>query len=160
MARVGALSRVAILDTSWLLEFYRVPGYFEGSRTPQVRQQARELDKAEYKLFVTVPVLFEVANHITHVRDGHRRRALSKGLLENITSSFDENAPWTVVTVGREILLRSEDVIRLADRFLEETGPNYSFANISIIDLADKLRQPERPVKILTFNDRIGAYSD
>lgn len=57
MARVGALSRVAILDTSWLLEFYRVPGYFEESRTPQVRQQATELDKVECKLFVTVPVL-------------------------------------------------------------------------------------------------------
>ena len=160
MARIGALSRVAILDTSWLLEFYRVPGYFEESRTPQVRQQTMELDKAECKLFVTVPVLFEVANHITHVRDGHRRHALSKELLENITSSFDENAPWTVVTVGREILLRSQDVIHLASRFLEASGPNYSFADISIIDLTDQLRRRGRAVTILTFDSQLSAYSD
>ena len=29
MARVAALSGTAILDTSWLLELYRVPGYFK-----------------------------------------------------------------------------------------------------------------------------------
>ena len=160
MARVDALSRVAILDTSWLLEFYRVPGDFEESRTPQVRKQAKELEKAECKLFVTVPVLFEVANHITRVRDGHRRRTLSEELLQNITSSFDENAPWTVVTVGREILLRSQDVIHLASRFLEASGPNYSFADISIIDLADQLRRRGRAVTILAFDSQLSAYSD
>lgn len=140
MARVGALSRVAILDTSWLLEFYRVPGDSEASRTPQVRKQAKGLEKAECKLFVTVPVLFEVANHITRVPDGHRRRTLSEELLQNITSSFDENAPWTIVTVGREILLRSQDVIHLPLAFWKHqvpTTPSPTFqSSISPISFA------------------------
>ena len=160
MARIAGVSGAAILDTSWLLELYRVPDYFEEARTPHVREETAKIVEAGYELFVTVPVLFEVASHITHVRKGGRRRALGKRLRDDITSSVGHERPWTIATVGREILLRSEDVIRLADRFLEEAGPNYSFANISIIDIAAKLRRPERTVRILTFNDRIRAYSD
>ena len=160
MARIAAVSSVAILDTSWLLELYRVPGYFEESRTPHVRNEIADMGKAGYELFVTVPVLFEVASHITHVRDGHRRRTLGKKLLEDITKSFDKKEPWTIVAVGSDILLRSQDVIRLAERFLEESGPNYSFADISIIDLTSELRRPERTVRILTFDSQLAAYSD
>ena len=160
MARIAGVTRAAILDTSWLLELYRVPGYFDASRTPEVRSETTEVIEAGGELFVTVPVLFEVASHITHVRDGRRRRNLGKRLRDDIASSIDRESPWTIATVGREILLRAEDVIRLADRFLEEAGPNYSFANISIIDLAAMLRRPERTVRVLTFDGRLAAYSD
>ena len=159
MARIAGVSGVAILDTSWLLELYRVPGNFEESRTPQVHEETAEVVEAGCELFVTVPVLFEVASHITHVRDGRRRRSLGERLRDDTASSIERESPWTIATVGREILLRSQDVIRLAERFLEESGPNYSFAGISIIDLATKLRRPERTVTILTFHSQLAAYS-
>ena len=160
MARVTVLSGAAILDTSWLLELYRVPDYFKESRTLPVWTETAELIEAKCELFVTVPVLFEVASHITHVRDGRHRRTLSEKLRDDITSSIDRDSPWTISTVGRKILFRSQDVIRLAERFLESSGPNYSFANISIIDLAEELRRRRRTVKILTFNRALCSYSD
>ena len=160
MARVAVLSRAAILDTSWLLELYRVPGYFKESRTLPVRTETAELINAKCELFVTVPVLFEVASHITHVRDGRRRHALGKKLSDDITSSIDRERPWTIATVGRGILFRSQDVIRLAERFLESSGPNYSFADISIIDLAAELRRTGRTVKILAYDEQLASYSD
>ena len=160
MDRVAVLSGAAILDTSWLLELYRVPGYFEESRTPCVRNETAELTEAKCELFVTVPVLFEVASHITHVRGGSRRRPLSERLRDDITRSIERESPWTIVAVGSGILLRSRDVIRLADRFLESFGPNYSFADISIIDLTAELRRPGRTVRILTFDGQLAAYSD
>ena len=160
MARVAALSGTAILDTSWLLELYRVPGYFKKSRTLLVRTETTELVEAGCELFVTVPVLFEVASHITHVRDGRRRRTLGEKPRDDITSSINRESPWTITTVGRKILFRSEDVIRLAERFLESSGPNYSFADISIIDLATELRRPGRAVKILAFDGQLASYSD
>ena len=160
MARVAELSGAAILDTSWLLELYRVPDYFKESRTLPVRAETAELIKAGCELFVTVPVLFEVASHITHVRDGRRRRTLGEKLRDDIASSINRESPWTITTVGRNILFRSQDVIRLAERFLESSGPNYSFADISIIDLATELRRPDRTVKILAFDEQLAAYSD
>ena len=75
MARDANLSDTAILDTSWLLELYRVPGYFDESRTSTVQADTGAFIGSGGELFVTVPVLFEVASHITHVRDGRRRRA-------------------------------------------------------------------------------------
>lgn len=160
MARVAVLSGVAILDTSWLLELYRVPGYFKESRTLPVRTETAGLIEAGCELFVTVPVLFEVASHITHVRDGRRRHTLGEKLRDDIISSFKRESPWTIATVGRNILFRSQDVIRLAQRFLESSGPNYSFADISIIDLATELRPPGRSVKILAFDEQLVSYSD
>lgn len=38
--------------------------------------------------------------------------------------------------------------------------PNYSFADISIIDLAAELRRPGRTVKILAFDEQLLSYSD
>ena len=151
---------MAILDTSWLLELYRVPGYFQEARTVTVRTETSELIDAQHELFVTVPVLFEVASHITHVRDGGRRRTLADKLHDNITSSIARERPWTIATVGQEILFRSQDVIQLAERFLELSGPNYSFADISIIDLSMQLRRPGRTVKILAFDQQLTSYSD
>ena len=149
----------AILDTSWLLELYRAPGYFNESRTLDVRNETAGIVSAGCELFVTVPVLFEVASHITHV-SGKRRRDLRKKLLEDIEKSFALEGPWTIVVVDGDVLLRSEDLIQLAKSFLENFGPNYSFANISIIDLAKEFRKQKRTVRILTFNEALAAYSD
>ena len=160
MARVATLSGAAILVTSWLLELYRVPRYFKDSRTEPVRTQTIELVEAGHELLTTVPVLFEVASHITHVRDGGRRPELSERLFGDVSNSLDRDSPWTIVSSGTDILLRSVDVIRLAKRFLESSGPGYSFADISIIDLAAELRQPGRTVRILAFDEQILAYSD
>ena len=160
MARVTELSGTAILDTSWLLELYRVPGYFDDSRTIHVRTETARLIDAGRELFVTVPVLFEVASHITHVRDGNRRHSLAQMLRDQIASSVARESPWTIAAAGREILFRSQDVVRLAERFLESSGPNYSFAGISTIDLTAELRRRGRKVKILTFHAKLASYSD
>ena len=154
------MRRAAILDTSWLLELYQVPGDSEKSRTRGVKKETVRIVNDGGNLFVTVPVLFEVASHITHVRDGNRRRSLGKKLLEDIEKSIDRDNPWTIVAIGKDILLRSEDLVSLARRFLQETGPNYSFADISIIDLATELRKRNHSVKILAFDRQLAAHSD
>ena len=159
MAGILVLSGIAILDTSWLLELYRVPGCSDKSRYPDVSKQTICIVDAGGELIVTVPVLFEVSSHITHVHDGRRRRKLSTQFRDDVRQSIDGIGPWTILTTGKDILLRSEDVVRLADRFLQASGENYSFANISIIDLATTLHERNRTVEVLSFNKRLAAYS-
>ncbi len=160
MARVAVLSGVAILDTSWLLELYRVPGHFTKERTPRVHRETGEFSDAGSELFVTVPVLFEFAGHITRVSDGTRRRKLSERLRDDIRTAIDREWPWTIATVESEILFRLQDVMRLAERFLESSGSGYSFADISIIDLAKELQRLGRSVKILAFDQQLESYSN
>lgn len=160
MARIAILIDIAIIDTSWLLELYRVPGHYKESRTAQVRAKTGELVETKCELFVTVPVLFELANHIVRVDDGNRRRTLAERLLNDIRDAIHHDSPWIIATVSTDILLRSHDVLELAERFLTSSGPNYSFADISIIDLANQLRRLAKVVKILAFDEQLEAYSD
>ena len=153
------MSNLVILDTSWLLELYRVRDY-QATRTAGVIEVTGDVVGDGGELLVTVPVLFEVANHITHVRDGTSRRALSAKFRDDIKSSLGRGSPWTIVATEKDILLRAEDIIRLADRFLDASGYNYSFANISIIDLAAEIRKRDQSVRIMSFNEQIAAYSD
>ena len=155
MARVSELSRAAILDTSWLLELYRVPGHFTQSRTQRVRTETAELVDARCELFVTVPALFEFANHICHVGDGRRRRALAERLRDDVRNSLERESPWTVASFGSDILRRSQDVIELADGFLAHSGTGYSFADISIIELAVELEVSRKTVSIKTFDEQL-----
>ena len=159
MAGIPVLNGIAILDTSYLLELYQVPGRCKASRFDSVRKKINDILSADGELFVTVPVLFEVANHITRVRSGRRRRRLHEKFLDAVKQSLDGNGPWTIVATGEDILLRSKDIIRLADRFLQSSGANYSFADISIIDLADTFQGKNRAVEILTFDGQLAAYS-
>lgn len=160
MARISTLSDVGILDTFWLLELYKVPGHYSPSRTENVRVETAKFVATEGELFVTVPVLFELANHIAHVDDGTRRRTLAERLLKDIREAIDDDSPWTIVRVSSDILLRSHDILQLAQRFLSLSGPSYSFADISIIDLANEFRQFSSVVRILAFDEQLESYSD
>jgi len=112
------------------------------------------------RLWVTIPVLFEVANHISHISQGHFRRELSRRFVKDIRGSFEREIPWVVSSVDKDILLRAHDIVRLADQFLQHKGPHYSFTDISIIDLAEQFRIRKRKARILSFDERLRAYSD
>ena len=90
MAGIPVLNGIAILDTSYLLELYQVPGCCKQSRFHTVRMQIGDIINAGGELFVTVPVLFEVANHIIHVRDGRHRRSLSEKFRDDVRQSLDQ----------------------------------------------------------------------
>lgn len=148
-----------ILDTSWLLELYQVPRDSKKARHAEVLQQAEVA--AQGRMLVTVPVLFELANHIVHVDNGYHRRRLIKQYKDDLNTSLKDETPWTVVRRSQDdILLKSQDLIELADRLVQSSGPAYSLADISIVDLAGWLRKRKQTVRILAFDEQLEAYSD
>lgn len=158
MGRVLVVSNATILDTSWLLELYQVPGDSKPQRHKPVLKQAEEAGFG--RIYVTVPVLFEVANHIVHVRNGHHRRRLIVRLQKDLSASLRDEVPWVVVGVlQNDILMRKQDLIQLADRLVAESGHGYSLADISIIDLAQRLQKRQVNVRILAFDKQLEAYA-
>ena len=112
------------------------------------------------RLYVTVPVLFEVANHIVHVRNGHHRRQLIVKFRGAVSGSLQDKTPWTIVGPLRDdILLRPQDLAKLADRFAAEAAIGYSLADISVIDLARRLQGRQVRVSILAFDKQLEAYA-
>ena len=158
MDRVGVVTPCAILDTSWLLELYQVPGDSKQQRHRGVLAQAAEAAKG--RMLVTVPVLFEVANHIVRVRNGHRRRRLIEQYRNDVHNSLEDDVPWMVVRAFQDdILLRTQDLIEIAGRLVDTSGVGYSLADISIIDLAQRLQQKRQEVRILAFDEQLEAYA-
>ena len=153
------MTDITILDTSWLLELYQVPGDSKKERHWQVVEQAERA--AQGRMLVTVPVLFEVANHIVHVRNGDRRRKLIEQYRADVVGSLTEDTPWTVVPTLREgdILLRAQDLVDLAGRFAKMSSVGYSLADISVIDLAQNLQMRGMVVAILAFDKQLEAYA-
>ena len=112
-------------------------------------------------MLVTVPVLFEVANHIVHVRNGHQRRELIKQYRKDVVASLEIDTPWTVIRAlqNNDILLRAQDLVDLAGRFAKASSVGYSLADISIIDLAQSLQKKGMTVAILAFDKQLEAYA-
>ncbi len=158
MDRVRVVTDCAILDTSWLLEFYRVPGHSREDRHAEVTAQAS--DDSLDDLFLTVPVIFEFANHLVRVASGNRRRQLIEKYDAQLTESLNDEVPWTVVAdSGDGVLLRAETLIEMAKHFVQHSGRSHSLADISIIDLATDLQEQGRKVRIFTFDQQLASYA-
>lgn len=153
------MTDITILDTSWLLELYQVPGDSKQERHRHVVEQAKRA--ARGRMLVTVPVLFELANHIVHVGNGDRRRELIEQYRDHVVGSLTVELPWTVVRALRDddILLRAQEIIDLAGRFAKNSSVGYSLADISVIDLTQRLQDRGVPVAILAFDKQLEAYA-
>lgn len=87
--------RIYVVDTSYLLELYRVDGCSQDDAHAKVLQKFREsIETGQF--FVPVAVLFELANHIADIPDSQRRRDLAAKLRTDIESSISEQTPWVV----------------------------------------------------------------
>lgn len=154
------MTGMTVLDTSWLLELYQVPGDSKPERHRPVLEQAKQA--AQGRMMVTVPVLFEVANHIVRVRNGNQRRKLIERYRKDVVDSLEQEIPWTVVRALQDdgILLRTQDLVDLAGRFATSSSVGYSLADISIIDLTQSLYKEQGvAVAILTFDKQLEAYA-
>ncbi|MBU2549979.1 MAG: hypothetical protein KKB20_16325, partial [Proteobacteria bacterium] len=84
-----------VIDTSYLLELFRVPGHSNDIAVGLVRKKYEAAIERGDRLFVPLPCIFELGNRIAHVGDGRRRKKLAKYLFETVQSSVDRAMPWT-----------------------------------------------------------------
>ena len=64
---------VYLIDTSYLLELYAVPGHSTQKAVDEIRSRFTDAARQDARLYVTVPSIYELANHIAHISDGNVR---------------------------------------------------------------------------------------
>lgn len=150
------MSVYAILDTSWLVELYQVPMVSRKERLSTTVEQARE---ARGRMVVTVPVLFEFANHLVRV-DAGRRRPLVEKYLGDVERSLSEGVPW-IVLPNREsgVLLSADDLADLTKRFSAEATFGHSLADISVMDVASQFQEKGHKANIFAFDRSLESYA-
>ena len=97
MASELAMStHVFVIDTSYLLELFRVPHRSDEIAIEEVRNRYERAIESKSRLYVPLPCIFEFANHVAHVSDGNKRKQLAKTLYKTIKSCVEEYFPWNI----------------------------------------------------------------
>ncbi|MFX0202304.1 MAG: hypothetical protein ACFFCW_39840 [Candidatus Hodarchaeota archaeon] len=87
---------VYVMDTGYLLELFDVPGCSVPNAVKEVRRRYEQAIENNCRIYVPVPCIFEVGNHIAGVSDGRTRTELAKRLRGAVVSSVDEGIPWNM----------------------------------------------------------------
>lgn len=108
---------VFIIDTSYLLELFKVPGKFNEASAVTIKEKFKVAAENKARFVVPFPCIFELANHIAHVTDGGQRGTLSGILYQTVKKSLDNGDPW-IIPPQKE---QNELLESLCKIFYEET---------------------------------------
>lgn len=140
------MSIVYVLDTSYLDELFDIPGYSNPQAVVRVRELYEIAIQNGSTIFVTLPCIYELANHIASVDNGHRRQNLGANFFNTVSKSVTDSNPWTI-TPATTIEVLPE----LCELFANEHVLNgIGLTDTSVIHEASRLKN-----KYSTFNDYI-----
>ena len=149
---------VFVIDTSYLLELFSVPGFSEESAVLEVKKRHEAAIEMTSRLYVPLPCIFELGNHIADVPDGNCRKQRGEALLETVKSSVEINNPWIITpATGIEFFPRLCDA--LVKKYISQ---QIGLTDTSIIEEANRLKKKYRKsnlkVHIWTKDTTLKAY--
>ena len=136
---------LVVVDTSYLLELFAVPGCSTDAGHEKVKALfSRATAGNNEVLFVPVPVLFELANHIADVKDGTVRRNLANLFREIVEESLSANGLFTITpllgdTSSIQELLKA--LVQITEQFQINAASQLGLTDNVIIMEAKRLRE-------------------
>ena len=128
---------VYLIDTSYLLELFAVPGCSTKAAVAEIKRRVSDAARKDARMYVTVPCVYELASHISDVPDGNLRVSLAGKMRDSVLSSIDDSMPWTVLPSRASRWLR-EAVAGFADTHVHE---GIDLTDGTLIDEARRLKQ-------------------
>lgn len=144
--------RLIVVDTSYLLELFRVPRCSDPDAFASVFSKFEQADGVNAQLFVPLPVLFELGNHIADVKDGGPRYRLVGELVGAVGVWLSGESAFTIVS-SMDDARTVEDFCcalkGLTDRFAELAPYRHGLTNTAVAQEAARLkdRHPSGSVK-------------
>ena len=131
-----SLSRVYVIDTSYLLEIFAVPGHSTKETREKIKIRIAAAAQSGARLYVTVPSIYELANHISHVSDGNVRQSLAEQVRDTVLSSLDLGTPWTIIPSQQLTTFKNLIVSFVDDHVIQRIG----LSDSTLIDEARRLK--------------------
>jgi len=145
-----------VVDTSYWLELFKVPKRFKEAHYLKIKGLFAEASQNHFALYIPIPVLFELANHIAHVDDGSVRRDLARAFSKTVKRAISaEDAIFNIIPcmafpVAREL---DESLDFFVSRFESEFSvQGLGFTDSSIILEAESLKTDINKVHIWTLD--------
>lgn len=153
-----------VIDTSYLLELYKVPHRSDPKHFKPIHDLFDRAVAKEHSRFVPFPVIFEVANHIAHVKDGEERRTLAKRFVADVNSGIESPAFFTIIAQGGGKVLHDLDTLfALCEKYRDEfVHRGIGLTDTTIITEAQRLKDKHRShgyrVHIWTLDGALKAH--
>ena len=150
------MTSVYVIDTSYLLELFKVPGKHANDASETIKQRFELAYESSARLYVTPPTLFELANHIANIPDGNIRREQAIFLSRAIRNSVNDGIPWVFSpSTENDVLLSLGEFLELCDEFGDElTQQGFGLTDISVISQSVKLK-----AKYLSMGMRVHIWT-
>ena len=132
-----SLSRVYVIDTSYLLEIFAVSGHSTKEARDEIKIRIAAAAQSGARLYVTVPSIYELANHISHVSNGNIRRSLAEQVRDTVLSSLDLGTPWTIIPSQQLTTFKNLIVSFVKDHVIQGIG----LSDSTLIDEAHRLKR-------------------
>ena len=133
------LPRVYLIDTSYLLELFEVPHHSIPKARKIIISRFTTAVENKARFYVTVPSIYELANHISHVSDGNKRRSLAERVRDDVLSSLDPNqsTPWTIIPSQQLDTFKNLIVNFVDNHVIQQIG----LSDSTLIDEAHRLKR-------------------
>ena len=151
--------RVYVIDTSYLLEIFAVSDHSTKEARDEIRSRIAAATKSGARLYVTVPCIYELANHISQVPNGNARRSLAEQVRDTALSSLDDGTPWTIIP-SQQLDTFKNLIVSFVD---EHVIQRIDLSDSTLIDEARRLKRDTyqrrgSPVHIWTKDEALKSY--
>ncbi|MDD5276266.1 MAG: hypothetical protein PHR16_09310 [Methylovulum sp.] len=151
-----------VVDTVYLLELFRVPKRFNESDAAEIKHRFQVANDQGIKLYIPVPVLFELANHIAHVENGYERKGLASKFSETVKEGINPEItflniiPCEAYSVASELSNNLEVFVQqFAEEFVQQ---GLGFTDSAVVLEAKSLKKAHNKVHIWTTDEPMKAY--
>ena len=145
---VGKL--LIVVDTSYWVELFKIPRHSSEAKHLAIKEKFAWAVERKATLYFPLPCVYELANHIAHVRDGTARKNLAEQLYQTVTA---QQLP-IVVTPACAVNELSVFIEHFKDEYVTQ---GIGLADAAVIDAARHLKNPNNQVHIWTLETAIKA---
>jgi len=144
-----AVELLIVVDTSYWVELLKIPKRFSEEKHLAIREKFAWAVERKATLYFPLPCVYELANHIAHVRDGTARRNLAEHLYQTVTNNTS-----ILVTPACAVNELSVFIEHFKDEYVTQ---GIGLADAAVIDAARHLKNPNNQVHIWTLETAIKA---
>jgi hypothetical protein len=148
---------IIVIDTSYLLELFAVPEFCDVTSVAEVKRRFEMAVEEKAILYVPLPCLFELANHVADIRDGNRRKSLADFLVRTVESCASEGIPWLVTPFDMNDTLPKLCRAFAGDYVSRGIGLTDTFTILEALRLKKKYNGPQYRVHIWTKDRHLKA---
>ncbi|MBD8597329.1 hypothetical protein [Pseudomonas sp. CFBP 8772] len=140
------MSKIILLDTSFMLELFAVPL----DSTPERHHAAVALFESaienSYDIYCTLGVLYEIANHIVDIKNIKVQSQIAEQFKGMVELAWAENIPFTVIpnSSSAEVLAQFAALPEICRKYNESLRQRLSLIDCTIVEVAQKLRSNYR----------------